>query len=277
MEINYRVAFHKDEVPALLYYLKQHQIQYNQVDTLIAFDMLESNPHWSFIEECVVSQSLFAWPSKVFSKKELLEAEWFVLWSRWHFDYPQPEDSYWDEITYTQKDACKLCQNGEKQIAPFRMKKVPKWGRRGFLMMNWISDEFFVSEETKQLMEQEEFSDISFCEVQNKSGKETIPGVYQLMIHRYLPGNAIKDNSYSPGFFICPGCGRKIYKPDLKEKVAYHKEAFASMPDIVKTTDYMGHEDSGSHQRILVNQKFYRTITKHHLDRSLEFEPIDLV
>ena len=226
MEISYHVVFYEDESPPLLDYLKQHKVQYNQVDTLIAFDMLESNPHWAFVEKCVISRSLFAWPAKIFTKKELLEAEWFVLWSRWHFDYPQPEDSYWNEITYTQKYTCKICENGEKQIASFRMKRPPKWGKRGILMMNWIADEFFVSEETKQLLEQEEFSDISFCEVQNKSGEETFPGVYQLMIHQYLPGNAIKDCTYSPGFFVCSGCGRKIYKPNLKEKVIYRKEAF---------------------------------------------------
>ena len=272
MDISYHVAFHKDNSPKLLSYLKQHQIPHEHGEIVVSLDILESDSHWRFIEECVKTDDLVSSPSKVFTKEELLSAERLLMFCYWRFDYPQPEDTYCDGITYI---SCHECQEKLKQVAPFRMKKAPKMGKRGFLTMNWVDDELFVSENTKALLEQERFSDISFCEVQNKSGTEAIPEVYQLIVDQYLPANPIKESVYAPGFSVCPACGGKKYRPNLKEKYIFRKEIFENAPDIVRTEERFGY--NSARQQVIVNQRFYRTITKYHLDRSLGFEPIDLM
>jgi hypothetical protein len=63
----------------------------------------------------------------------------------WEHGYPQPEDDFgYRRVTYDGSVGCMACGVGLRQVAPFRMRAEPKWGRRGVMQLHWVSDEFFV-------------------------------------------------------------------------------------------------------------------------------------
>jgi hypothetical protein len=82
----------------------------------------------------------------------------FCEMGAWYYGYPQPEEMNlaastgadkfpYLRRTYDFSEACVTCWRGKRQIAPFRMKKSPAWGRRSILQMNWLHEEFFVKPE----------------------------------------------------------------------------------------------------------------------------------
>ena len=69
----------------------------------------------------------------------------FLEIAAWHHGYPQPEDILgYRQALFDLSHACGICHSGAKQIAPFRMKQSPVWGRRSMLPLNWVFDEIFV-------------------------------------------------------------------------------------------------------------------------------------
>jgi hypothetical protein len=71
-----------------------------------------------------------------------------VMSPSWHWGYPQPQDPEgYLRATYDLTEYCP-CGIGARQIAPFRIKRAPTWGRRSILQLNWVFDEFFVKPET---------------------------------------------------------------------------------------------------------------------------------
>src|SRR5262249_23183770 len=74
-------------------------------------------------------------------------SEILVMVPEWHHGYPQPEKDFgFLHMTYDPTSLCRL-GTGAVQMAPFRIKNEPKWGRRGILQLNWIFDEYFVRPE----------------------------------------------------------------------------------------------------------------------------------
>jgi hypothetical protein len=80
-----------------------------------------------------------------FSNAEIESAEWLRMRGEWHHGYPLPREELGYLIaTYDLSEYCMECGVGAKQVAPFRMRGEPKWGRRGILQLNWVFGEYFV-------------------------------------------------------------------------------------------------------------------------------------
>lgn len=277
MEINRHIAFRNNDATELVIYLQNNNISYDIGKDFSSIDIYESNPHWKHISEIVRNKDLFNFTETIFSKEELQKAEWLRVRSQWHYDYPQPENAFkYETITYTREIYCQKCGCGLKQIDSFRMKKAPKWGTRHFLMVNWIADELFVSETAKTILQNEGFSNISFLNVKNKKGTELLSNIYQMAIHSFLENGFVEHQERLHEVLICPQCGSKKYHPNGIGMYAFKKNIFENAPDIVKTSDWYGWGRSASHL-ILIRQKVYQCIIKNHLDKSLVFEPIELI
>lgn len=110
------------------------------------------------------------------TKAEKYTAEWFKVKSVWRFEYPQPESDfkYEQNITYSNDRLCKNrdCGYGLEQVGNFRLRKAPKWKNRSFLMMNWIPDELFVSDEAKNCLKQSGLRGFYFQAVLKKTEKK---------------------------------------------------------------------------------------------------------
>ncbi len=277
MDVNYRIVFREDDDYVLLVdYIKKHNIEYEKKEDspFIIFHILKSSPHWESISKLVRLYSPLVHPKMIYTEEERLHAEWLQLWCVWHYDYPQPEDCY-QNIIYDRTNYCEHCDIGVVQNELVRMKRTPKWGRRAIAMVNWMTDDLFVSEATKTKLEQSGLTGFSFLGVKNKSGKDFLDDFYQIKFEFELPPGLYEQSSAILGASVCPICGRTKYKPNREGQLMFHKEIFENAPDIVRTSDHYGWEAAG--RWILVSQKMYRFIKEQKMGRSLEFEPVILV
>jgi hypothetical protein len=112
---------------------------------------VDHKPWFSAIDEKKVNSYMFivsedhpAWPevakrlggahkyyiSTEFTKNEIAEAEWSMAHARHSIGSFVPEKQWWSDLYYG--DRCKNCGAGWRQIAPFRIKKEPKLGKKVF-------------------------------------------------------------------------------------------------------------------------------------------------
>ena len=275
MDIIYHITFTEDESPTLINYFNKNNIEYKYNGFFYLTDLSEQNPHWLNVLKIIQKDDVSYTVETIFSKDELNSAEWLRVRSCWKFDYPQPEDSY-ESITYSLDSHCAECGSGLLQETPFRLKKEPKWGKRNFLMVNWIEDELFLSSKAKSLLESKKIQNISFLPVLNKSGNQEFTDVHQLIIHNFLPYGFVDDLSCIQQTYSCPRCNSIKYHPNGKGKFVFHKEIFSNASPIVKSSELFGW--GGVAMRlIIVNQFVYQLLKQNHLEHSLVFEPIELI
>lgn len=279
MEIKKHIAFRAKKNLELIQYLKDNCIEYDEGEIITAFDILESSPHWKWIENYIQENEVLRPLSEtLFSNEELSSAKWLTLRSKWHNGYPQPENNnnYRKGITYTNEKHCKKCGTGLIQIDSFRLMKQPKWGSRCFFMLNWISDELFVSNSTRNILENSDITGLDYREVKNKKGDTVLDDVWQLNIPYILKKGIIPQEPRIDNVNICPECGIPKYHPTGIGMLTYQKDIFEGAPDFVKTFEVFGW-GCDAPQKIIVSQKVYRFLTNNKMDRGLVFEPIELV
>ena len=277
MEINKHISFSLDDGPELFTYLQNNNIPYEIVMHMCVFDIYESNPHWKNISR-MLKQSKALWLSNtIFTKKELSDAQWLTVRSVWRNGYPQPEDDFsYESITYCDEKCCQKCGSGLYQQDDFRIRKAVNWGKRHFMMLNWVEDELFVDDIARNILEKEKITGVSFRSVKNKKGTEIIPNINQLVISTVLPKGIFTDNRAIRDINMCSSCGVTKYLPTGIGRFQFDRRIFENAPDIVWTDEVFGSGSIASHE-IIVNQKVYQTIIQNHLESSLKFQPIELI
>lgn len=277
MVISKHICFSKERAPELVDYLRQNSIFFENTNGLITLDILQSSSHWHSVQSYVQHYHLTCLSETSFSKKELANADWLYIRSKWRCGYPQPESGFgYQSITYNNEYYCATCGGGLLQVGDFRLKGTPKWGNRHFMMLNWVEDEVFVDDIAKDVLQSANFSGFVFAPVGNKNGTSLLPGVHQLTISAQSNLGFIAGEESVQNVITCPSCGQIKYHPSGIGMYSFAQKAFDGMPDICKTTELFGWGKS-AHKLILIRQSVYRAIVDNHLDRGLVFSPLNLV
>ena len=275
MIINKHIAFRHEDELELVSYLQKNNIEFLFDEFICVLDILESNPHWEFIAEYIKKRDMFCVTETIFEKSELKSADWLQVRSKWHFEYPQPEDDFLGKtVTYTLENYCVDCGCGLQQVNPFRVKKMPKWSKRHFLMLNWIGDELFVDEVAKNALENE-FPFLSFGAVCNKTGTKEYDNFYQIIMPTLSDNAVVGGQRYFREILVCQSCGSRKYHPSGEGKLQLDKNLLKDAPDMFKTKDWFGW-DKGADHKIIISQKMYQFIVLSKFDSGLEFAPIDM-
>lgn len=140
MRIIHRISFNSS--PALKKELASLGLEVEE-QGLVTFEVDESHPHWLELKVWAEQHRAVDFVTTKFTAREVSTAGWSDLCPTWHHGYPQPDEQY-RKLIYELNDWCSQCGIGQRQKAPFRMKKEPKWGKKGILQLNWVFDEFFV-------------------------------------------------------------------------------------------------------------------------------------
>ncbi len=274
MEVSKHICFSLEKAFELALYLKQNGL-IKELDDTVVLDIYESDPHWPYISAIVKEKDLFCLSETFFSRKELEQAKWLEVRSRWHFDYPQPENDY-ATITYSCKDYCDQCGSGLIQVDDFRMKRTPKWGKRHFCQVNWVEDELFVDDIAKTKLQNDFAECVSFRGVKNKSGTSELLDFNQLVIPFVLEEGLIADCLAIDRIQMCPNCGIPKYHPCGIGMMKFKSSIFEHAPDIVKTSEVFGWGYAAP-RSIIISQKVYRFLIQNQLHQGLVFSPIELV
>jgi hypothetical protein len=247
----------------------------------IEFYLYEDNPDFEVIKQEI---SKFLEPQVIFTeyeKADIKNAEWFVVQTG-TYQYPQPEDDYL-QATYDLENYCEHCGQGKKQNRPYRLKTEPKQSNNQFWGLHWEFEPIFVRQETKNILERENITDISFSNPVLNKKNITIDGFYQLHIHKILDKGFDNYNAQTitckinneEGFNTDDNlkcCGRIKYHHPRIGGYLFDKNIFDTSFDIVESCEYFGGGASASRLQI-VSKKFKELVHKNKL-KGLSFIPI---
>jgi rRNA maturation protein Nop10 len=239
---------------------------------ILCFDIDETDPKWIRLRQLIPKWNTedgcdplsLGIVRTEFSKKELQSASFHQLFA-WLHGYPQPQDDFgYRKETYDLSEYCPTCGIGKKQIAPFRMKGEPKWGKKHFLQLNWVFDEFFVLPKVWE----EVFEPLGVgCSpvIEHRTGK-TLRTVVQLDIKNVATSALSLKGCASE---VCGTCGRKKYLPISNGFFP----AFVADPrsPLCKTQEFFGSGASG--WNAVIAREVYRAIQVHKL-AGLTFIPM---
>jgi hypothetical protein len=197
----------------------------------ITFDVAEDDPHWPELARLVAEWGLGDIARTEFSASEIEQSDWLELTPDWHHGYPQPEDEFrYKALTYDPAGYCRGCGIAGRQIAPFRMRSEPHWGRRAILQLNWVFDEYFVRPEV--VREVLEPLAVGSREVLGSRGR-TLQNVLQIVVD-----DTVEIDVEGLPFERCMVCGTVRYLPITRGRFPHLKRSPAG--HIARTTAYFG-------------------------------------
>lgn len=301
MERIYRITFKNDEVAKKLLKLK---ISFEMIDGLGFFKISEFDPKWPEIKNIIKDFNLSSpFCELKFTKKEIEEAEWLVVYPRSHWSYPQPEDDEdedeeeedngppkpsiftYEKVTYNLENYCLRCGIGAVQNRPFQLKKEPEWGSKHFLQLNWVFDEYFVRSEVFNEIKKRKLTGVSSITPIHYKTQKPLKTVVQLKIDYILPpgiANKLepivcgKEKNPFPHLAKLPPCGRtKFYPIESDQQLKIKKDIFKGAPDFVKTNEIFG-DGASAHKEVIISGRV-RDLILEKKWKGLILEPIELV
>jgi hypothetical protein len=230
---------------------------------VIGFDVGEDHAAWPAIREWVARRRASDLVSTEFTTSEVDAADWLDVIPEWHHGYPQPDDGGYRSVTYDLRDYCAACGVGARQIAPFRMRGEPRWGRRGILQLNWVFDEYFVRPQV--WAEVFEPLGVRCGPVLSARGDRTLETVVQLLVEEEV-------DLRIEGFDVaaCLSCRRPKYLPVVRG-LSPGIPADPNGP-LVWSAQWFGAGGSG-HRLVYASRALHRALRSDPV-RGIAFRPV---
>lgn len=279
MKVRHRIVFNKESISLeFLNFLREKKAKFSDDGTNLVVVYLIEEDEWK--DELYQFLKKEHTPSKIesiYSKEEMEKANWYRVRSKFRWEYPQPEDcSNYVYITYDSTNYCDVCGYGLRQKADFRIKKNPKWGKRNFLMLNWVEDELFISNKAKEIISNSDIKGYKIYDVINNKTYKPIDDIQQIYIDEVLQPGLINEEQSIKEVLRCHKCGyvKYIY---TGRGFTYKKDVFEGLNvDIVKSSEMFG-DGLMCARLIFISKNLYKLLISNSLDKDLVFEPIAIV
>ncbi len=244
---------------------------------LITFDIFEDDEAWDEVNSLMISHNIMSLKECIYSAEEYDNASWFVIRSKYRWEYPQPENQFeYKFLTYDNSNYCDKCGCGLVQKENFKVKKSPKWGKRSFLMLNWIEDELFTNYEVETVLSNYNLKGFKFIDLKNVRLNYSVDNIKQIYINNILRPGLLNQNDTILKEITCNNCGcNKIIMAG--RGIIFSKGVFENIEnDIVKSSEVFG-DGRMCFRMIFASRNFYNAIRNSSLDKDLIFEPVILV
>lgn len=221
---------------------------------LITFEITESDHRWPRVAELVQQKDRGSLVDTIFTKDEILAAEWIRLIPIFEQGYPQPYTT-WVTNPINYKDHCPACGTFQ-QATSFRLKKEPHLGKQDFMSLFWTYALFC----TPHVFDELEAHGIQGYEKGDAIiHKTALPS--QKVSQLYVPTVA------NPGLVraedlkheICSACGFTKYYPHMRGVMYLARTAVVSDVDILQTYEWFGSGHS-AYRELLVSNRFAKLI-----------------
>jgi len=157
------------------------------------------------------------------------------------------------------------CGVGLRQVAPFRMKREPKWGNRHILQLNWVFDEYFVLPDVWESVFKP--FGVGRRPVLDHRREKPLSTVVQLDIQgRAMSKIDFKDDDFE----VCESCGYRKHHAHRRGMFPFVETD--RKDHMVKTQEYFGSGGS-AWQAILISAELYREIKRKKL-KGVTFYPM---
>lgn len=280
MRIKHRFSFRVDDsTKEIVDYLEVNKIKHKvgRGIPILTFEVFEDNNNWDDLERLMSKHNKHSISECVYSKKEINEAEWYRVRSKWRSEYPQPEDEgEYKKITYEDSNYCTSCGCGLVQKDSFRLKKAPKWGKKIFLMLNWVEGELFVTDEVANQIMKEDVKGLSVLSVVDHKSNKNLENIKQLKVLNELELGMVSSDVDITKVINCTQCQSVKYLLSGRSPLVFRKEVFNDSVDIVKSNEVFG-DGLVCLQMILISKHMYDSLCKHGWHKELVIEPITLV
>lgn len=252
--------------------LDELKIRYKNVGNLIIFDIFEDQVAWNEISQFVVKYNMSDMVEIVYSKKEIENADWVRIRSKWYWDYPLPDqDMGFKKITYDLTDYCDECGIGKKQKALFCLRNEPKWKNKQFLQLYWIYDELFINPDAYNILINNNVTGISnYFTLNHRTGKN-LDTIIQLKIENILQNGYLTNDSNK----ICKKCKREKFTIPSDSQIQFKKEIFENQYDFIKSNEFFG-DGTQANRLIFISNKVVKLIYQQKW-KNLVLEPIKLI
>lgn len=278
MRVKHKFSFRVDEeTQEIVDFLEKNEIKFKLAKgiPILSVGVMEDSPYWEHLNLLMKRHNKHSQKEKVFTNKEIREAEWMRIRSQWRWEYPQPEVEY-KSITFDNGQYCDNCGCGLVQKNYFQLKKQPNWGLRNFLMINWVEDELFVNDDVVNLFNNNQISGIEFNEVLKYKNKEPMNNIKQMKVTTILNKGLSLNSDETVDKLVCSNCGTKKIILDGGTQLKFDSTVFQNAEDIVKTKENFG-DGLVCSKIILISNKVYQVIQNNSLGKDLIFEPIELI
>lgn len=278
MKIRHRLVFNKKSISSkFLSFLKEKKADFTDDGTdLVVVYILEEDEWKDELYQFLQKEEIPSDVECIYSRKEVEQSTWFAIRSKYRWGYPQPEEFFnYKNSTYDSKNYCDICGCGLKQKEEFRINKYPKWGKRNFLMLNWVQDELFISNTVKDILVNAGIKGCRIFDVINYRTNKPIEDIKQIYVEEILQPGLSNEKQSIKEVLRCKKCGSVKYIYSGKG-FTYKKEIFESLnTDIVKTAEMFG-DGHMCARLILVSSNLRRHLILNSLDKDLVFQPITI-
>ena len=236
------------------------------------FDISEDDPLWPNVKEILLSAGIGTEPSRtVFTKKEIMSAEWVLVQPDFLFGYPMPDiDGGWRNISFNPQKECPECGIGIEQIAPIHLKREPKSHKNNFMGTFWTYD-LFTRPEVFDIMSEKGIQGVEPMEAIHHTSKTPLKTIKQLKILKEHCACIIDDNLVRDK----RPCGHVKYNVLTRGMMKFSGDAFGQMPDLIRTYEWFGSGHS-AFQLVLASAKFVQVYMENKW-KGLSLAPIKLI
>ncbi len=231
------------------------------------FEIAESHPHFDEIRKFLTINNINTPEIRLeYSKKELAEAKYLMIWLRKYSSYPQPDSigvkKSYRNYTYDATNFCGNCGSGLVQNNPFYLKKSFNIDKMRFGGVHWVYDTFFITNELHDLFVKEGFTGIEFLPVRSIKTKGTMDHILQLKINALFPVKM----KYEPKKTIdCKVCNQKRDLIRSDSTISVPKETL----EYLDKDFYVSQEFAGDGfmccRRVLVSDRVYDFFVKNKI------------
>ncbi len=200
----------------------------------------------------------------LFTKKELKESLLSAKSGGHNHGYPMPDmNGGYLELTYDLSDYSKNSGIGKKQKNAFRLKNVPKAGKKRMFGVGWIFDEYFVDIE----LYNEVFRPLGIKSRPILKYKKDIPfdTHVQLVLEETEETLDLKDNPIE----TCQETGRWKYQPMPQGFYPRYKNIIAP---IFKSKEWFG-SGAEAHKRIFITQELREKLIEMKIEKPQWYIP----
>lgn len=281
MKIKHRYTFRNDcDNNEIVSYLDTNSIKYEISSgiPLVTLEIFEHEKYWPEIKDLMDRHGKTSLSEIIYSKSELNDAKWLQVRSKWRAEYPQPEKKFdYKRITYNDLHYCPDCGCGLTQKSNFQLKKTPKWGKKNFLMLNWIEDELFITENVAEGLNISDLKGFSIRNVDKYKTGGSLNNIYQLYVENYLAEGLLFEEGEIVKEIRCDTCNstKRVLSGVALNRLKNEVIKDCSY-DIVKTTEKFG-DGRLCASSIFITNKMYKFIVVNKWDNQLCFEPVIII
>lgn len=243
------IKYTKTLLPAIQGY--GYQESSNQTRYLITFQIMESDKRWPLVRDIALSVGKkLTTGQTIFSKEEILDAQWLRMFGFPSKGYPQPEGK-WQREHFNYSFKCKKC-GVFHQKSGFYLKMEPKMGKNDFMSLNWTSAVFavprvFAALEANHIKGYEQWPALIY------KTKEPSTNVSQLYVQALDQPAVVNAIELQP--IICQSCGLIKYQKHHQRGVMYlTREAIPTGLDMFETYEWFG-EGFQPYRELIVSNK----------------------